>query len=327
MKEMNLCKVSVIVPIYNVEKYIERCVRSLMEQTIQESIEFVFVNDCSSDASMDVLQRVIADYPERKKNIKILYNEKNSGSALTRKNGLLASMGEYIIHCDSDDWVELDIYEKLLRKALEGNYDIVGCDYFDENVGHTVVNKQIFPQNSKECVRKMLRGELYCGVWNKLVRRELYDCVESFPVGINMWEDVVTIIPMTSQARRIGYVSEPLYHYAHYNPSSYVSQISIQSLQNMMDTITRIEQFFSDNQFGEIFFDDLRFMKLTVKLNLLIKSDGELQCKWNNLYSEANVCIWQYHKISIFWRLGLQLAAWRMLPLFNLMKLVARELR
>ena len=111
-------KVSVIVPIYNVEQYIEKCVRSLMEQTLV-NIEFIFVNDCTPDDSMTVLRRVLKDYPARESQVTILEHKENRGVAAVRKKGMEVAIGEYIIHCDSDDWVEKNMYEKLLEKAIE----------------------------------------------------------------------------------------------------------------------------------------------------------------------------------------------------------------
>ena len=109
---MNIPKVSVIVLIYKVEKYIERCARSLFCQTMQD-IEYVFVNDCTPDCSIQILQSVIDEYPQRKSDIKIISHEKNMGSGVARNTGLEVADGEYIIYCDGDDWVDPDMYEKL----------------------------------------------------------------------------------------------------------------------------------------------------------------------------------------------------------------------
>ena len=112
--------VSVIVPIYGVEPYIEKCARSLFEQSL-ENMEFIFVNDCTPDKSVEILRQVIEDYPRRYLQIQIIEHEENRGLAMARNSGLLIAKGEYIIHCDSDDWVELDMYEEMYEKALEKN--------------------------------------------------------------------------------------------------------------------------------------------------------------------------------------------------------------
>lgn len=98
---MSSVKVSVIVPIYKAEQFIERCVRSLMEQSMKDDIEFVFVNDCTPDQSMQILERVINDYPERNNQIVIWNNPENLGVTRSRKKGVELSNGEYIGWCDS----------------------------------------------------------------------------------------------------------------------------------------------------------------------------------------------------------------------------------
>ena len=121
--------ISIIIPVYNVEKYIAKCAITLFEQDF-ESIEYIFVNDCSIDNSIQVLQSIIEKFPNRKNDIKIINNAKNSGSSLTRKYGLDKANGEYIIFIDADDWVEPDMISLMHQKAKDDEADIVCCDYF-----------------------------------------------------------------------------------------------------------------------------------------------------------------------------------------------------
>ena len=118
-------KVSVCIPVYGVEKYIERCARSLFEQTMSDGIEFIFVNDCTPDKSIEILEKVLAEYPHRKKQTQIINHEKNSGLVAARKTGLAHATGEYIIHCDSDDWVDVDFYQVMYETAINNNADVV----------------------------------------------------------------------------------------------------------------------------------------------------------------------------------------------------------
>lgn len=99
-------KVSVIIPVYGVEKYIERCVRSLFEQTLDD-IEYIFVDDCCLDRSIEILDNVIKEYPNRRTDIKIVHHKENKGLAQARQSGIKVATGEYFVHCDSDDWVTL----------------------------------------------------------------------------------------------------------------------------------------------------------------------------------------------------------------------------
>ena len=139
-------KVSVIVPIYNVEKYIERCLRSLFEQTLDD-IEYIFINDCTPDNSMIILEKVLEEYPHRIKQVKIINHEQNQGQAGARTSGMKAMPGEYMIHCDPDDWVEVDMYEIMYAFANEINSDVVVCDFFHEFNGSTRIEKNEYISN------------------------------------------------------------------------------------------------------------------------------------------------------------------------------------
>jgi len=118
-------KVSVIIPVYGVEKYIERCIRSLFEQTLDD-IEYIFVDDCTPDNSISILRKVLSEYPNREKQVKILHHEKNKGLAQARQTGLKIASGEYIAHCDSDDWVDKDLYKIAHNKAKSESLDVCG---------------------------------------------------------------------------------------------------------------------------------------------------------------------------------------------------------
>lgn len=122
-------KVSVIIPIYGVQKYIERCVRSLFEQTLDD-IEYLFIDDCSPDGSVRIIMRILDEYPNRKEQVIIHRMEQNSGQAKVREWGMKNATGDYVIHCDSDDWTDLMMYESMYQKALEEDADVVVCDYY-----------------------------------------------------------------------------------------------------------------------------------------------------------------------------------------------------
>lgn len=148
MNVMERPKVSVIIPVYGVERYIEQCARSLFEQTMQDGIEYIFVDDCSPDKSIEILENVLREYPHRRLQTRIIRHTENQGLGGARKTGMEYATGEYIIHCDSDDWVEPDMYETLYRKATEENADIVGCDYIFEYAKKSVVVRQPCPGNN-----------------------------------------------------------------------------------------------------------------------------------------------------------------------------------
>lgn len=250
-----MIKVSVVIPIYNVEKQIRRCACSLFEQTIRNEIEFIFVDDCSPDHSMEILKKVVDEYSKYSLAIFSIAHEKNQGPSTARNTGLEVAKGKYIIFCDSDDWVEPGMYEKLYNKAVEGDFDIVGCDFVEdyENVKQKYC-KQSFQIDGKACVEEMLTGRLHGAVWNKLVRREIYEKQDiRFPDGNTMWEDLVTSIKTCYYAKKIAYIPEALYHYC-YNSDSLLSSNSLRKVNERIEASRLINVFFTSKkpnwQFG-----------------------------------------------------------------------------
>lgn len=165
--------VSVIIPVYNVGKFIERCVRSLMEQTM-DNVEYIFVDDASPDNSIQILQEVLADYPKRRDNVRILTHAENKGLPAARNTGLAVAQGKYIFHCDSDDFVEPDMLEQLYGKAIECDADIVWCDWYLTFENSERYMKQPAYGTPLEALKAMLSGAMKYNVWNKLIRRSLY---------------------------------------------------------------------------------------------------------------------------------------------------------
>ena len=128
-------KVSVIVPFYKVEKYIEKCASSLLQQTLDD-MEFIFVDDCGEDNSANILKKVIEQYPSR--DVKVVKMERNSGVSAARACGIEIAHGEYIGFCDSDDWMESDMYRTLYNEAIKVHADIVGCGFVEHKEGREI---------------------------------------------------------------------------------------------------------------------------------------------------------------------------------------------
>ena len=123
-------KISVLVPVYGVERYIGRCVRSLFGQTMTEGVEFIFVNDCTKDGSMDILMETLKQYPSRQSQVKVVNHKENMGIASARITALNLAKGEYVMNLDSDDYYESDMLECMYATAKKQNADIVVADYY-----------------------------------------------------------------------------------------------------------------------------------------------------------------------------------------------------
>ena len=211
-------KVSVIIPIYKVEKYIERCAISLFEQTLND-IEYIFINDCTTDNSMGILQEIISRYPNRQSQVHVFDLPINNGLPAVRKYGLQYAKGEYIAHCDSDDWLDKTAYEKLYYRAIQDNSDIVFCDYYKSNgIQHSLIERNI-DTRSKNTIIKSVSKKAYWTVWSALVRHSIYTDNQIIYPAQNNGEDFALMFQLIYYARSFSKINEALYYY-YFNPDS-----------------------------------------------------------------------------------------------------------
>lgn len=299
-------KVSVIVPIFNVAAYIERCVRSLFGQTLAD-VEFVFVDDCSPDESMQILQTVLAAYPERRAMVKIVRHAENLGLPAACNSGLAMAEGEYIFHFDSDDWAEPTLLERLYEAAEKQKADFVWCDWFLAFPQSRRLMKQPQYATPREALRGMLAGVMKYNVWNKLIRKELYTKNGIlFPAGHGMGEDM-TIIRLLACAKRIAYVPEALYNYAKREGEAFTNGWSERHLVDVLHNTGETIRFLK-KRLGEDIEKETAWFQLNVKYPFLISKDAALYRLWQQYYPEANAYIWS-NRHSSFRAKVLQYAA------------------
>ena len=203
--------ISVIVPIYGVEKYISQCLHSLFRQTKVDGVEFILVNDCTKDKSMEVASMVIADFPDV--DVKIINHEVNQGVAVARQTALDAATGEYTIHIDPDDYCEHTMLEEMYRKAKEDDADILFCDYYRSYSDRKEYQSKPVC-SSDNLVNLLFRGKINNAVWNKLIKRSIYidnniTCVK----GINIGEDFVLLSKILPLIKRFSYLPKAFYYY------------------------------------------------------------------------------------------------------------------
>lgn len=200
--------VSVIIPVFKVEPYVARCARSLFGQTL-EDIEYIFVDDCSPDRSIEIVKEVLADYPGRKDQVLFVRTPRNGGLARARLFGLKYAKGDYIIHCDSDDAVEPDAYRLMYEKAVAEDLDLVSCDFQIKAYSGTWIQTQYSAPGDE--IGDILSGKVWSNVWVRMSRRSLWEDI--LLPRADMWEDMVFTIQTTVKARRTGYIPIPLYQY------------------------------------------------------------------------------------------------------------------
>ena len=301
-------KVSVIIPIYKVDRFIERCVVSLMQQTLNE-VEYIFVDDASPDDSVNILREVVERYPSRRDCVKIITHSENKGLPAARNTGLAEATGEYIFHCDSDDFVELDMLESLYNKAKECDVDVVWCDFFLSFETNERYMKQPSYSTPTDALKAMLSGAMKYNVWNKLVKRSLYvDNNISFPAGYGMGEDM-TMMMLFANARKVAYVPRAFYHYVKLNTGAFSQTYSDRHLVELKYNVQRIVDYMQV-KFGSGIEQELAFFKLDVKFPFLITDDSRKYRIWQEWYPEANKYIGKNKLISARSN-ALQWLAWK----------------
>ncbi|MBE6363932.1 MAG: glycosyltransferase family 2 protein [Lentisphaerae bacterium] len=217
-KGVYMPEISVVIPVYNVEKYIERCVRSLFGQSL-DSIEYIFIDDCSPDNSIAIMQQVLKEFPNRREQIKVIHHERNLGVGAARNHGVAACTGDYIIHCDSDDWVDSDFYETMYKKAVETGADVVWAPFVVESADNSIAVLPKTADSIKSYIRKNSGGH-FNSLWNKLYRKEIALLQNLIvPDEICFGEDFLRNIQMLNVCRSIAFVSGTYYHYWQ-NPTS-----------------------------------------------------------------------------------------------------------
>lgn len=215
---------TIIVPVYNASRYIERCVTSLLEQTLQEEVEYLFVDDGSTDDSIEIIKKTAMAYPKRNGQVRILRNLTNEGVYLTRKRGIDEARGQYIGWCDSDDWVDKDYYQQLLDAAHSGNKDIVVCDYTNVRADGTSVCHYTIQKIPLNCIAQnyccnSLPMELVVHLFKRDIISQAFGKI--YPTGVG--EDTYSIIYAYILAQSIGYVNTAGYYYDHRNEHSIIN--------------------------------------------------------------------------------------------------------
>lgn len=208
MKERKITmKISVIIPVYNVEKYLKRCIESVINQTIKD-LEIILVDDGSTDSS----GRICDEYAKKDKRIKVIHKE-NGGLSDARNAGLDIARGYYISFVDSDDYIDNNMIEKLYYGCTKNNTDIAICDKILELENGKKFKEKMYNNscelNQKETYENIL---LYSpSVWNKLFKRELFTDIR-FPKG-KLYEDIITTNKLIDKSNKTFYVEGTYYHY------------------------------------------------------------------------------------------------------------------
>lgn len=277
-----MTKVSIIVPVYNVENYVEKCLQTLVNQTL-EGIEIIVVNDGSTDKSKEIIQRFI------KENLSsnIIYLEKENGGLSDARNyGMNYATGEYIAFLDSDDYVENTIYEKMYNKAISENADYVECDFYWEYPNKKREDKGVRYTNKKEM---FVHARVVA--WNKLIKKEIIK--EKFPYGMH-YEDVEFFYKLLPNVTKFAFIAEPLIHYIQ-RDNSLVNKQGRETAQ-IFEILDNVIKYYKENNLYNDYLEELEYTYSRLLLCSSLKRiknipDKEIKEKliyetWGNLNSQ-----------------------------------------
>jgi glycosyltransferase involved in cell wall biosynthesis len=288
---MNNPKVSIIIPVYNVEKYLSKCLDSVLTQTFTD-FECILVNDCSLDNS----RKICENYAKLDKRIKVIHKTENIGSSQARKTGIENSNGDFIQFVDSDDWIENNMLEKIYEKAISENLDIVIFNYISEKKDIKEIKRQdIFNLNKEAIIKDILAIRIKSFLWNKFVKREV--CLQAYFPNLSRSEDYLITIQNVYYAEKIGYLDLPLYHYRHNEES--LSNNKERFLLGCIEenkNWCKVVDFLKENYNGnlKLFEPELTNRINSFKKKYITNKETRFNNKLYKLYPESKFYLWLF---------------------------------
>lgn len=319
--EIKLPKVSVIVPVYNTELYVERAIISLMEQTLDD-VQFIIIDDGSKDNSLNIIKQVIARYPARAGQVTLISRE-NRGVAATRAQGMDLATGDYVIHLDSDDWAELNWLEAMYTKAIEENADVVVCDYTAVYENKTVPIHMPAEKTGEACLKQLLRDKQRGYTWNKLISHKTIKKIgELFVDGINYLEDFIYAMKCFHYSANVAYLDNCLYNYNQQNINSITKGMSDSKRVDILSAVEHVSDFLvkAKNNYTH----DLRIFKIKQKVFLIYGQWDAVTMQTWQLFPDANPYVFSAD-IPVHFKLCMMTANFKLYKLASIMmKLIVK---
>jgi glycosyltransferase involved in cell wall biosynthesis len=307
-------KISVIIPVFNVEKYLRRCVDSVLAQTFRD-FEIILVDDCSPDASPAICDEYAGKNTATTTGsgggggVKVMHNPQNKGLSQARKVGLDAAVGDYILFVDSDDWIESNMLELLYNKATDDDLDMVYCGFYN----NTDKKQDEFDFDYIDDKFKIIKGIVCCIhfhwiIWNKLVKRDIYNKI--FFTTASYGEDIQISFQIMHYIEKFGYIKKSLYHY-YYNINSFSNDNSryFQRILGIYEITLWIVNFCYNNYRSRfsVFEPELSAHINSIKLQFVLEKSIRDTSKLHELYPVSKKRIfniaWRepvYNKIILF---------------------------
>lgn len=241
-------KISVLIPVYKAEAYIQRIAASLFEQTYK-NVEFIFVNDASPDKSIEKLEQIIeCKYPWIKPKVKIINNGYNEGVAVSRNKALKNATGDFILWMDSDDYYTTDAIEKLVNKHLDTGADVISGNYVTIFQNHQVQSKNKHYTSAYNMLLDVISREANLCLWGRLWKKSIYDEHDiNFTDGLNIGEDYNIIGKYLYFAKTVASIDDVIYYYDRRNENSLINDLkSMERNEQVWSLFSDLKNFFSN---------------------------------------------------------------------------------
>lgn len=257
-------EISVIVPVFNAEKYLCKCIDSILAQSFC-NFELLLIDDGSFDNSSEICD----DYAGKDKRIKV-FHKTNEGISATREFGMQCAEGEYIQFVDSDDWIDSNMLSIMYGKAIENDADIVGCNFIQEYANKSLKTTVCF--EDREGLLSSVISNYWGVLWKFLIRKKMFDIGNiHFPVGVNGGEDYYVVTSLLLVSQKVVYVDFYPYHYVRYNADSFISKKSLEKELLQVTATILVEKKLENVGLKNKYLNELNKRKFQTKLNILCK--------------------------------------------------------
>ena len=277
-------------PIYKVEQYLEKTLNSIFTQTYQ-NIDYVFVNDCSPDNSLQLLRETINKHSIDESRYTIINHDQNEGIAVSRADCIANAKGDYVLFVDSDDWIEPYMVQTLLDATNNGQIDIIGSDISSDFLnGEVKYHHEKYADTCRENLIKCLNYDINTVLWKLLIKRSLFDNFTITP-HVDIVEDYIISVKLYYYAKTFRAIPKALYHYVQYNQAR-VSLQKLKSINMHVLGVKEVEAFCREKGiYNDLIEEKLLLRKFNIKSNFLTKQLYDIKA-YKTIFPEANT-IWR----------------------------------